>query len=219
MDAGPGGEQDAGTADGGVADVDGGTDAGTTPSPVVVEDFDYASTADLLASTEDYKFIFASIPDGPGGSGNGRFGFNVGNSGDNYDWSGPHDCRYLDPALSLNGYEGVSESCHRAWSGSEAYFDGALWRYRLHVLLPSVARDFGGTVGGDNGTYDGAASIWVEDRTAPGTFTPAVTFSQFGTAATHLYGVVLGANLNKGSDQDMSVYWDYVKVWTEDPGW
>src|SRR5690606_36279985 len=88
---------------------------------------------------------------------------------------------------------------------AEDYWDGQWHVYRLHFKFPSSAD-----------AADGALGAWVDGRKV---------YSRTGLRADPkyandaFYGVALGANLNQGPAEEMSLWWGRVSVWRENPGW
>lgn len=88
---------------------------------------------------------------------------------------------------------------------AEDYWDGQWHVYRLHFKFPSSAD-----------AADGALEAWVDGRKV---------YSRTGLRADPkyandaFYGVALGANLNQGPAEEMSLWWGRVSVWRENPGW
>ena len=91
----------------------------------------------------------------------------------------------------------------------EELFSGEWITLRYHARLPTIL-DTVGSPG--SGSGDGLYRLWWNDDLE-------IQIDDMSTAAYRFSHLLFGQNMNQGQDTPQDMWWNRIRVWTEDPGW
>lgn len=144
------------------------------------------------ASAPELKLLFINHKGaGSGGVAAGRHGMHVGTFGNDRVFIGtPH-------GGSMSG------------TADRSLFDGQWHTFRLHARLPSTPNSDASTT---DGSADGRFRMWWNGSLD-------IDLQNVSTSAAEFSGLWFGANMNQGQGDPQRLWWNRMRVWTDDPGW